>query len=225
MILLLALTMARPVSAEEFGTFVRASARVDVSGRTELVIHKAYAGQMGSIRDVISMQNAGPDGYPKVEIATSGAIQATRGNGGIVVESTGPGLGEIDVYVTFNGLRSTWWLQAGEVPGVGAVRLNATAVFGDGLHAAKQGNHVAVRGVDGHETTIIDDGAHGNAWSTNATIPAGSIVLFDIAGEPDRVAPLWMTLTSLGLALISLALSGYLALKLRSATSLRNPSK
>lgn len=218
-LLIAAAAVARPVSAADFGTLIRVSANVDVSGHTELVIHKAYAGQLGPIRDVIGIQNPDPDGYPKVEIATSGMVKATRENGGIVVESTGSGPGQVDVSVTCNRLRSSWWLQVPEAPGVGPVRLNAVAQFGAGLHVAGQGNQVTVRSADGHERALVDDGAGRHVWSANATIPAGTAILFDVAGEPDRLAPLWLTLAGLGVALLSLALSGYLALKLRSATT------
>lgn len=218
-VLLLVLTVARPAAAEEVDTFLRASVRTDLSGRTELVIHKAYKGQLGPIRDMISLQSPGPDGYPKVEILTSGAVRATREYGRVVVESTGPGPGEVDLFVTVNGMRSTWFLQWSDTPGVGAVRLNASASFGDGLHTAKEGNQVTVRSAEGPVESIIGPDAHPMGWTADSTIPAGKIVILEVAGEPDRVAPLWLARAGLGLALTALALSGYLGLQLRRVSA------
>ncbi|MGE5675040.1 MAG: hypothetical protein ACM3XM_14385 [Mycobacterium leprae] len=217
------LTLATPVSTEQIGTYIHATARADLSGHTEVVIHKAYAGQSGPIRDIIGMQVPAPDGFPKVEIATSGAVKATRENGRIVVESTGPGLGEIDLFVTYNRLVSTIWLQVPEASGVGTIRLNAVTEFGDGMHAARQGNHVTVRSADGQEKSVVDR-SYPKSWSADAAVPAGSMILLNVAGEPDRVAPMWMTQVSLGVAILSLGLSGYLVLKLRRATPPRNPA-
>lgn len=214
--LFLAMAFASPASAENFGTFLRVTAHADLSGRTELAIYKAYAGQQGPIRDIISMQDPDPDGYPRVEIATTGAIKATRESGRILIESTGPGPGTVNVYVTFNRLRSSWWIHNPDAPGVGAVKLNAITSFGEGIHAAKQGNHFTVRSPDDSEIELKDH-ADRKGWSANADIPAGSRLRLDIAGEPDRVAPLWMTQASLGLALASLALSGYLTLRLKAS--------
>jgi hypothetical protein len=169
------------------------------------------------------MQNPDPDGYPKVEIVTSGAVKAPRENGRLVVESTGAGLGEIDVFVTYNRLLSTIWLQVPEASGVGTIRLNAVTEFGDGIHAARQGNNVTVRSADGQEKNVVDQ-SYAKSWSANAAVPAGSMILLNVAGEPDRVAPLWITEVSLGVAILSLGLSGYLVLKLRRANPSRNPA-
>lgn len=219
LIMLIGYMIATPVYAEELGTRIQANARADLSGRTELLIHKTYAGQLGPVRDIISMQGPDPMGYPKVEIAASGAVRATREPGGIIVESTGPGPGTINVLVTFDRLQSTWWLQVADAPGVGEVELNASVWFGNGLHAARQGNHVIVQTAGEKERRQIKDYAHRQGWSAEAKVPAGSMILLEMAGEPDRVAPLWLAQVGLGLALVSLALAGHLAMKLRRAAS------
>lgn len=217
-LLLVALPQPASDASEPADTFVRVFIRGDITGRTEMMIHKSYGGEFGPIRDIIPLQSPDVDGYPRVEVTSSGAIKAVRELGRIVVESTGPGQGAVDIFIVHNDRQSSWQLQMSDSPGVGTVRANVVAQFPDGVRVSKEGNGLTVQQGDQREELL--QGFTQAGWRADAdSLPSNALIWLNISYQPIRLAPLWVSLLSLAVACTALAIAGFAVWKGRKSRS------
>lgn len=221
--LLVAMARSASANSEPVGTFLRVFVRGDITGRTEVSIHKTYAGQSGPIRDIIPMQSPGVDGYPRVEVKSVGAVQAVLEPGRIVIESTENGQGEVDIFIIHNSPQSTWWLQMKESPGVGTLRTNVVVEFPNGVRVDKHRNGLTVQlGYEKQE--LLQRQFNQSGWQANVDrLPEDSNIWLNVNYQPVRLAPLWVAQLSLLLASLSVVAGGYLLWKSRQRRSLEAP--
>lgn len=217
-LLMLVVTLsAAPACADYPDTLVRIMARVDAAGRTEVALHKAYGGQLGQVNDVITLPVVGPDGWPKYEYRANGTARVTEDRGRLLVGATGPGLGEVDVFVSYSRPEVSWWVQNIGATGTGTVLLNVLTELPPGVTAKPDRNGVTVLQGERRERifTRIQPG-----WQANReAIPGDAALLLELNAPVQPTAPLWWVKASLGMAGASLALSIYLLWQQRRRTN------
>lgn len=215
LLLLLCLLSAAPAAAAAPPgyTLVRVTARGDLTGRTEVAIYKAYAGDAGPIRDIIPMPGPGPDfnGYPRViELQTTGPLQAVREPGRIVVESTGPGQSTVSILVLSDRTYTDWPVQMHAAEGVGPIYANISVQLPPGVRASREHNGVTLFGEGRPPGPKRLDRLDQYGWSFNQELPASQHLMVSIGFSPVPTAPLWVAQLALGVGAVALLLSGYL---------------
>jgi hypothetical protein len=178
-------------------------------------------GCLGRFETSFRCQTPASTGIPHVEIRTSGPIKAERQSGRVVIESTGSGLAEIDLFVIHNQPLSAWELQMPDAPGVGSTRINVSVQFSPDVRGIEADNGILLR--DGSQENHIVQGFGRAGWHADAEVPQGQPIWLNIAYEQIPRAPMWMVLSSLATAVLALALSGYVLWRSRRRPPLYSP--